>query len=176
MTDITPEDVQPRILVVDDNEMNRELLVRRLERRGFDMDTAVGGLDALEKMAVSTYDLVLLDINMPDLDGIAVLEKIRKTEAPSDLPIIMVSARDASESIAEAINKGANDYVTKPIDFPVALARIHTQLDVKNTHQKLKESEERYALAFRGANDGLWDWDLKNGTVYYSDRWQEMLG
>lgn len=176
MTDITPDGEQPRILVVDDNEMNRDLLVRRLERRGFAMDTAVGGYDALEKLAIEKFDLVLLDINMPDLDGVSVLEKVRTTQAPSELPIIMVSARDASESIAEAINKGANDYITKPVDFPVALARIHTQLDVLKAHQKLKESEERYALAFRGANDGLWDWDIKNGTVYYSDRWQEMLG
>ena len=175
MTEDTPAQ-NARILVVDDNEMNRELLVRRLSRRGFEMDTANGGIQALEKIEALPFDLVLLDINMPDLDGIAVLTKVRETKDQSDLPIIMVSARDASESIADAITQGANDYITKPVDFPVALARIHTQLDVQKTHQQLKESEERYALAFRGANDGLWDWDLKNGTVYYSDRWQEMLG
>lgn len=175
MTEDTPAQ-NARILVVDDNEMNRELLVRRLSRRGFEMDTANGGIEALEKIEALPFDLVLLDINMPDLDGIAVLTKVRETKDQSDLPIIMVSARDASESIADAITQGANDYITKPVDFPVALARIHTQLDVQKTHQQLKESEERYALAFRGANDGLWDWDLKNGTVYYSDRWQEMLG
>jgi len=176
MTEIAPEHTQPRILVVDDNEMNRELLVRRLDRRGFMMDTAEGGLQALDKIFAGPFDLILLDINMPDLDGLSVLERTRAVYDQTQLPIIMVSARDASESIANAINNGANDYITKPIDFPVALARINTQLDVKNAHAKLKESEERYALAFRGANDGLWDWDLKQGSIYYSERWKEMLG
>jgi len=171
-----PEGPKTRILVVDDNEMNRELLVRRLDRRGFEMGIAAGGHEALSEIAAHPYDLVLLDINMPDLDGISVLEKVRETKDQSELPIIMVSARDGSDSIAEAITKGANDYITKPVDFPVALARIHTQLDVMRAHQKLKVSEERYALAFRGANDGLWDWDIAAGRVYYSDRWKEMLG
>lgn len=173
MTETTPD---THVLVVDDNEMNRDLLVRRLERIGFRTDTANGGVAAVEKIAHNTYDLVLLDINMPDMDGIAVLAQVRKSKDQSELPIIMVSARDASDSIAEAINTGANDYITKPVDFPVALARINTQLEILRTHRKLKISEERYALAFRGANDGLWDWDLQSGEVYYSDRWKEMLG
>ncbi|HEY9080983.1 putative bifunctional diguanylate cyclase/phosphodiesterase [Magnetovibrio sp.] len=176
MDERTTDNQAPRILVVDDNAMNRDLLVRRLARQGFAMDTASGGLEALEKVAKNSYDLVLLDINMPDLDGISVLSQVRETKDQSELPIIMVSARDASDSIAEAINKGANDYITKPVDFPVAQARIRTQLDVLQTHKKLKESEERYALAFRGANDGLWDWDIQNGRVYFSQRWKDMLG
>ena len=176
MSEHTPENKDPRILVVDDNEMNRDLLVRRLARRGFAVDTAVGGVEALDKIANFPYDLILLDINMPDLDGISVLSKVRESKDQTELPIIMVSARDASDSIVEAIEKGANDYLTKPVDFPVAQARIRTQLGVLQAHKKLKESEERYALAFRGANDGLWDWDIQNGTVYFSERWKEMLG
>ncbi|MEG3620283.1 EAL domain-containing protein [Magnetovibrio sp. PR-2] len=164
------------ILVVDDNDMNRDLLVRRLERKSFTTESADGGHAALGKVGSTDFDLVLLDINMPDLDGISVLSKIRETKDAADLPIIMVSARDASEHIAEAINAGANDYITKPIDFPVAFARINTQLDVHHAQKRLRESEERYALAFRGANDGLWDWNLKTGQVYYSERWKEMLG
>ena len=176
MNELLSDQIPAHILVVDDNAMNLELLVRRLEKRGFSTDTASGGGEALNKIAANTYDLVLLDINMPDIDGVQVLEQVRKTHDQTALPIVMVSARDESESIADAINKGANDYITKPIDFPVALARIQTQLSVQKAHKNLRESEERYALAFRGANDGLWDWDLAKGTVYYSDRWQEMLG
>ncbi|MFC1673586.1 putative bifunctional diguanylate cyclase/phosphodiesterase [Pseudomonadota bacterium] len=172
----TAQPTDAHILVVDDNEMNRELLVRRLERIGHTLDTADGGHAALERISLCDYDLVLLDINMPDLDGLAVLEKVRETKGQVELPIIMVSARDESESIADAINKGANDYITKPIDFPVAAARIRTHLDVSRAHTRLKESEERYALAFRGANDGLWDWDLRSGKIFYSDRWADMLG
>ena len=176
MTKAHPNSTPPRILVVDDNELNRELLVRRLERNDILAGTASGGVEALERIGAEPFDLVLLDINMPDLDGISVLETVRKTRAASNLPIIMVSARDESESIAEAINKGANDYITKPIDFLVAFARINTQLDMRRTHAQLQESEERYALAFRGANDGLWDWDLRSGEIFYSDRWKDMLG
>ena len=176
MTKAHLNSTKPRILVVDDNELNRELLVRRLERNDILADTASGGIEALERIAAEPFDLVLLDINMPDLDGISVLQTVRETYAATSLPIIMVSARDESESIAEAINKGANDYITKPIDFLVAFARINTQLDIRRTHARLKESEERYALAFRGANDGLWDWDLRSGQIFYSDRWKDMLG
>lgn len=176
MTEANFYSTPPRILVVDDNELNRELLVRRLERNDIVAETASGGVEALARIAAEPFDLVLLDINMPDLDGIKVLETVRESRAATNLPIIMVSARDESESIAEAINKGANDYITKPIDFLVAFARINTQLDMSRTHAQLKESEERYALAFRGANDGLWDWDLRSGQIFYSDRWKDMLG
>ena len=172
----TDSGTQHLILVVDDNPTNVELLVRRLEKRGFATMKAGGGREALEKIEALPLDLVLLDINMPDIDGLEVLETVRKTRDQADLPIIMVSAHGESEGIADAITKGANDYITKPVDFPVAMARIKTQLDVKSAHAQLKESEERYALAFRGANDGLWDWDLRSGKIYYSDRWLEMLG
>jgi diguanylate cyclase (GGDEF)-like protein/PAS domain S-box-containing protein len=170
------EEPKGHLLVVDDEEINRDLLSRRLERKGYHVTTAIDGREALDKIESQHFDMVLLDIMLPILDGIAVLNKIRQDFAAGELPVIMVSAKDDSEGIVEALQLGANDYITKPVDFPVALARIQTHLSHRQVKLALKESEERYALALAGANDGLWDWDLRSDTMYYSARWKTMLG
>ncbi|MBN1570274.1 MAG: EAL domain-containing protein [Acidobacteria bacterium] len=164
------------LLVVDDDTMNRELMLRRLTRRGFETSLAGSGKGALEWINSNRVDLVLLDIEMPDMNGIEVLKILRQTYTPAQLPIIMVTGKASSEDVVSALASGANDYVTKPIDFPVVLARIQAQLSRKHAEEALRESEERYALAALGANDGLWDWDLLTNKTYFSPRWKAMLG
>jgi diguanylate cyclase (GGDEF)-like protein/PAS domain S-box-containing protein len=164
------------LLVVDDNEPNRDALSRRLRQRGFDVAVVADGAEALALSAASSFDLVLLDVEMPGLSGFDVLTRLRSTHSQTQLPVIMVTARTQGADIVEAFSRGANDYVTKPIDFPVALARITTHLAHKRAVESLRESEERYALAMRGANDGLWDWNLTTNEVYWSARWKTMLG
>lgn len=165
-----------RLLVVDDEEINRDLLQRRLERRGFQVAGAKDGQEALQLVESLPFDLVLLDIMLPGIDGVEVLRRIRTTPRLQELPVVMVSAKDDSQGIVEALNIGANDYITKPVDFPVVLARIRTHLSHRRARAALRESEERYALAVAGANDGLWDWDLRTNRIYLSPRWKAMIG
>jgi class 3 adenylate cyclase len=132
------EAVSAKILVVDDVELNRSMLSRRLERKGFRVETAEGGREALDKIRDSDFDIILLDIMMPDVSGYDVLKETRKTRSPLELPIIMATAKDQGEDVVSAFKLGANDYLTKPIDFPVALARIQTQLSRKRAMEEAR--------------------------------------
>jgi sigma-B regulation protein RsbU (phosphoserine phosphatase) len=131
------------LLVVDDNEMNRDMLSRRLARKGHTVDVAEDGRRALEMIDDTDYDVVLLDIMMPGIDGYQVLETIREARDSGELPVIMATAKDASEDIVAALKLGANDYVTKPFDFPVVLARVSTQLALKRSRADLAAAHHR---------------------------------
>jgi sigma-B regulation protein RsbU (phosphoserine phosphatase) len=133
-----PTDPIP-LLVVDDDEMNRDMLSRRLRRKGYEVAVAEDGQRALEMIRQQPFDLVVLDIMMPGLNGLEVLEILRRDRPATVLPIIMASARDQSDDIVRALELGANDYVTKPLDFPVVLARIRTQLELKGAMDQAVE-------------------------------------
>jgi CheY-like chemotaxis protein len=120
-----------RLLVVDDNEMNRDMLSRRLEKAGYHVQTAADGARALDLIAAEPIDLVLLDIEMPGLSGLDVLREVRKTRTSLQLPILMATARSDSQDVVEALEAGANDYVIKPLDFPIVLARVGAQLRLR---------------------------------------------
>ena len=116
------------LLIVDDDADNRDVLGRRLEREGWIVRQAEGGERALEVVRAGGVDLVLLDLMMPEMSGLDVLKALRRTRTAAELPVIMVTASSDSEDVVEALGQGANDYVTKPIDFPVAVARIDAAL------------------------------------------------
>jgi diguanylate cyclase (GGDEF)-like protein len=143
--------VRPRLLIVDDISDNRTILTRRFQRRGFDVVEAECGLTAIELIDKESFDLVLLDVMMPGMDGIETLKRIRSENSASALPVIMVTAKSESTNIVDALELGANDYVTKPVDFAVALARVNTQIS-------RKRAVERVALAneeLRKVNEDL---------------------
>jgi DNA-binding response OmpR family regulator len=119
---------QTTILLVDDNAENRDMLGRRLQRAGYQVIFAEDGEQGLKAIEQQAIAMVLLDIMMPGIGGLETLKLIRRTHSQTQLPVLMASAKDRSEDIVLAFELGANDYITKPIDFPVALARIQSQL------------------------------------------------
>jgi diguanylate cyclase (GGDEF)-like protein len=137
------EPAKPRILVVDDIEDNRAILTRRFVRWGYEVVEANDGFSALELIEQQNFDLVLLDIVMPEIDGLEVLRRIRKTYGPNSLPVIMVTAKAENKDVAEALGLGANDYLTKPVDMTVARARVETQLARRAAEQALLETNRR---------------------------------
>ena len=142
---------KPRVLIVDDIGDNRMILMRRFERRGFDVVEADNGFLAIDLIAQQDFDVVLLDVMMPGIDGIETLKRIRSEKSASALPVIMVTAKSESENIVDALNFGANDYVTKPVDFAVALARVNTQIGRKQAERKVVQANE----ALRNVNEDL---------------------
>src|SRR5439155_13425700 len=131
------------LLIVDDDELSREGLARRLQRQGYEVACAGGGRQALEMLGGRRFDLVLLDVMMPGMNGLEVLKSVRQADSLIDLPVIMVTARGESASVVEALELGANDYLTKPLDLPVALARIRTQLALKRAEDALRQADRR---------------------------------
>jgi class 3 adenylate cyclase/AmiR/NasT family two-component response regulator len=133
-----PADGTDKLLVVDDNELNRDMLSRRLKSRGYAVLTADDGPQCLEMVKAQRFDLILLDIMMPGMSGIDVLKVIRNRYSVAELPIIMATAKDQGTDVVEALTLGANDYVTKPLDFPVVLARVDNQLSLKRAMEEIK--------------------------------------
>jgi diguanylate cyclase (GGDEF)-like protein len=132
----------PALLVVDDIADNRAILARRFRRHGFVVCEAECGEQALELINQQAFDLVLLDVMMPGLGGLEVLRLIRQAHPLTELPVIMVTAKADGPDIAEALEAGANDYVTKPVDLEVALARVRSQLEIKRAKEEIARANE----------------------------------
>ncbi len=137
------------LLVVDDDAMNRDMLSRRLARHGYTVAVAEDGEQALKMIEGHKFDLVLLDVMMPGVSGLQALEILRRRYSMADLPVIMATAKDESSDIVEALKLGANDYVTKPLDFPVVLARVETQLALKRAMEEIRRLADQLELRNR---------------------------
>jgi CheY-like chemotaxis protein len=119
-----------KLLVVDDSEISREFLARRLERRGFETETAECGPKALEVIEKGEINLVLLDVQMPDMSGLEVLRRIREIHPSDHLPVIMVTGSDEDEDVTEALRLGANAYILKNVDLQSIVTRIQSLLSM----------------------------------------------
>lgn len=121
----------PDILIVEDEEFNREIMALRLQSCNYNIRFAVDGQQALDMVAEKKPDVILLDIMLPEIMGLQVLHTLRQQYSMVDLPVIMVTAIDEDQRIVRALELGANDYVSKPINFPILIARLQTQLSLK---------------------------------------------
>jgi two-component system sensor histidine kinase/response regulator len=151
------DDVRGHLLVVDDDAANREVLCRRLERQGHDVQIASSGRDAMRILGEAAYDLVLLDIMMPEMDGYEVLGRIKSDSTLQHIPVIMISALNELQSVVRCVEAGAEDYLTKPFNATLLKARIGASLEKKrgrdresalfeqlqNNYQRLQDLERQ---------------------------------
>jgi class 3 adenylate cyclase/CheY-like chemotaxis protein len=130
------------LLIVDDDQDDRELLARRFQRHGFKVALAANGNEAIELIQARKFDLVLLDLVMHGMGGIETLKYLRQRRSMSDLPVIVLTGMDSSADVVEALHWGANDYVTKPAAFAVVEARVKMHLKLKRAQVQLKARVE----------------------------------
>jgi CheY-like chemotaxis protein len=114
-----------QVLIVDDNEINRDMLARRLYRKDFNLSVAGDGREALSMIQANLYDLILLDIMMPEIDGYAVLKYLKENSRLRDIPVIMISAVEEMDSVMKCMEIGADDYLTKPFDPEMLKAAVN---------------------------------------------------
>lgn len=133
------------ILIVDDNRMNRLLLSRGVEQMGHKVAFAENGRQALEMIHRDAYDLILLDVEMPELDGYQVLEKLRADHHLRDIPVIVTSSLDEIDSVVKCIELGAEDYMHKPVNPVLLKARLNASLEKKKLRDQQRELVSKFA-------------------------------
>ncbi|HEY2855616.1 MAG TPA: diguanylate cyclase [Gemmatimonadaceae bacterium] len=168
------QELSARILIVDDHEDNVELLRARLESWGYATESAMDGEQALEKVEQSPPDLILLDVMMPHIDGMEVARRVKGNTKLPFIPIIMQTALDTTEDKVEGLEAGADDYITKPIEFPELKARLKSMLRIKRLQEELEERERQLLeanerLRYMSQTDGLTGLDNRRHIEHQLD-------
>jgi len=146
---------QFRILVIDDEQINLEVILGQLSGQRYQLFFAYSGPEALQLLSSNSFDLILLDIMMPDMSGYEVCEEVRKTYSQEKLPIIMVTAKNQVSDLVKGFQAGANDYLTKPFVKEELFARINLHLNLKDAVNALIESEKKYRNIYDQALEGI---------------------
>ncbi|MGF1515005.1 MAG: EAL domain-containing protein [Elainellaceae cyanobacterium] len=171
-----------QVLLIEDDAGDADLLREYLELASsvycglVHVRALQEGLNYLSSQHVkSCFDIVLLDLSLPDASGMTTIERVAAVSP--EIPIVVLTGLNDKEVAIRALRMGAQDYLIKgDINEDILNRTIHYAIERKQLHNQLLMSEERYAIAVQGANDGLWDWDLVRQTIYFSPRWKLMLG
>ena len=165
-----------RILVVDDDRGGRRLTRATLERAGFEVVEAQDGLQALDVMQAELPDLVLMDVSMPVMDGFTACAELRKLPEGDRVPVVMMTGLDDVESIERAFAVGANDFLTKPINWPILAHRVRYMLRASSAINSLNQNQRRLSNAQRIGEMGDWEWDVGQDRVFPSAQARRIFG
>ncbi|MEE9424697.1 MAG: EAL domain-containing protein [Methylococcales bacterium] len=160
---------QPLVLIIDDDVTTQVLASRFLENSGFRTLSATNGQQGLEIFEQSNPDIILLDVEMPEMDGFAVCKKLRALRQGKNIPILMITGLDDVASIQNAYGLGATDFATKPVNWEIMVYRVRYLLRASMVVKALEASKIRLAKAQQIANMGNWDWDISKDTIDWSD-------
>ena len=165
-----------RIMVIDDDRLIRTLARDALEAEGFEVDDFSGGVEALENFDRVQPELVMLDLEMPEMDGLSVCRELRRRHGLDTTPILIVTGSVDAESILSAYAAGASDFVTKPVSWPLLTHRVRNLIETGRVLARVQESEASLANAQRIAGVGSWEWNIRTNEMRWSHEVFRLLG
>ncbi|CAM2067966.1 Response regulator [Sulfidibacter corallicola] len=165
------------ILLLEDDAFTRRMMQLHLEGAGYSVTAVENGVEGQGALEGQSFDLVLTDVMMPEMDGLTFLAKVREVHNKESLPVLMLTAmNEGGDRTPEFLEKGANDLVSKSKDPTMLLYKVRLHLELNRLREFAARGGGGAEPEFRGPNDGLWSWDLQNGQVNFSTRWKKIIG